>query len=155
MTAVAVTLGRIRRVIGLLIELDDPDAAWLGEVLATLVDLRGNDNASTFADAVGLPPRWRQSARIEDRDCRLRELAARHFPDLTGRPLAAAIEKAARANGRSADARAGRRPAGLQGDIFDILALGPIPCGGQLRCILNGIAGLPKPVAIGQRGRES
>lgn len=147
MTAVAVTIGRVRRVIGLLIELDDLDAAWVAEVISTLIDIRGgdNDNASSFADAAGLPARWRQSARIEDRDNRLRELALRHFPGLSGRELATAVSQAVRRYQGSSwprDARSGRRPSGVTGEIFDLSQLGPIPCGGHLRSILNGIGGL-------------
>lgn len=51
-------LARLRRCVGLLTELDDADLVWLGEVISTLIDVRGESDAS-FADAVGLPARWR------------------------------------------------------------------------------------------------
>lgn len=137
-------LARLRRCIGLLTEIDDADASWMAEVLATLTDLRADNDNSTFADAAGLPSRWRQAARIDERDRRLRDLALRHFPGLSGRELAAAVAQAVRRYQGSSwprDASSGRRPSGLTGEIFDLLQLGEIPCGSQLRSVFNGVSG--------------
>jgi hypothetical protein len=111
------------------------------EAVLTWLD---GDASVTLEAALGLPPDGRMRARLENRDTLLIALARRHFPTLTGRRLADAVALAGSRYAGSSwtrDRRSGRRPDGLNGDLFDILSAGEIPGDARLRQIFNGLCG--------------
>ncbi len=139
MISVTNTVAALRGAVVLLAKSgDDGMIRIAGAVTAWLAD------PQTLEQALALPPCWRQQACLCERDQRIRELAARHWPELSGRPLARAI--ACRA--RQYETRGGfrrhqctGRPPGIEGDLFDILSLGEMPGEARLRQLLNDIGG--------------
>jgi hypothetical protein len=94
-----------------------------------------------FAVALGMASNWHSTLRMRERDRALRELAARHFSDLTGRALARALAAAGRqyeARCWSRDGAALRRPDGRDGLLHDIAAHGGMPSEGHLRRMFAG-----------------
>jgi alkanesulfonate monooxygenase SsuD/methylene tetrahydromethanopterin reductase-like flavin-dependent oxidoreductase (luciferase family) len=90
--------------------------------------------------ALSLRPDWRESARRRARDAMLRTFAQRYC---VGAPsVRAAASQLALLVGRyetsgwHRDRSTGKRPAGMNGDAYDILMLGTIPKNRQLRAIL-------------------
>lgn len=96
--------------------------------VATALDAwRQADDAVTLERALGVGDGWRRAQRILARDAILAEIAVKHFGGMTGRRGAAAIVLAVskyEAGAFRVDQAAGRRPDGLRGLLFDLLATG-------------------------------
>lgn len=146
---------RMRRAAGVLAEHGDP----LGDLLhavETLVTHGGEaclrvaerlqaalhpDAAGlSFAAAIGLSATARRAARDE----LLHRLATEFFPRVHDRKLAAAISAAVLQVETTSWARRAPRPAGRDGAIYDLLALGGIPTESRMRQIFR--------MRIGQSG---
>jgi len=117
----------------------DPIAADCAYRLAIWLD-RGTD----FETAAGFPSGWRCERERARRHELVRTLAREHFANLAGRELATSVYLAAIRYEGSAwlrDRKSGRRPPGMSGAIFDVLAAGKFPSFTSLRRILNGLTG--------------
>jgi hypothetical protein len=137
----------VQRAVQILLEQPDPAAArlaWaLDAWLATGADL---------AECLGMARGWHAAWRQGQRDRALREMAARYFPALGGRPLARRVADAVAAYAARSwprDRAARRRPDGLNGLAYDTLLAGPMPTEETLRkCIFLGNRdGLNSPTA--------
>ena len=141
----------LHRTAARLLDLADADCQRLGAAVLAWT----NDAAPiSFDAALGLPSGWRDLVRRERRNAALIGLAERRFPGLAGRALAAAVASAMRryeASSWPRDRRAGRRPDGMAGDIFDLLALGETLSESRMRSLFNEMAGSCEAVAVGQR----
>ena len=148
------TIASLHRAASRLIELDEADCTTLAA--AVLVWL--SDGAPmSFDAALGLPSGWRDLVRRERRNAALVGLAERRFPGLAGRALAAAVALAVRryeASSWPRDRRAGRRPDGMAGDLFDLLTLGESLSESRIRSLFNEIGGLSEAVEKSQQGDE-
>ena len=142
----------VRRAVALLVEYGD---AGVLEVARGVADWLDQTEAATTLDAaLDLPQGWRSEVRRLARDAALLDLVRRRYPGLEGREAARAVASVARRYEGSSwprDRRANRRPDGLNGDLFDILAQGDMPSEATLRRIFNGLCGSHGPVAVNQR----
>lgn len=116
-------------------ETGDTDFGWLAERLELFL------TGATFEAACDLGPWWRSDVAGRDGVASLVRIA-RRFPGLSGRGQARRIEAeiCCYVTGSwPGDRRAGRRPAGLIGDIFDLLqARGGRPLGAaRIRTLLQ------------------
>lgn len=87
--------------------------------------LSSNDSVK-LEDALGVANNYRSTLRRRRRDDLYVEIAATCFPDLKGAPLARAIITGIdryRASAWLRDHETGRRPAGANGLLYDLLAL--------------------------------
>lgn len=92
-------------------------------------------------EALGHYGAWRHAYRARRRNAALAALAD-CFPGMQGRRLAAAIGSAVRryaATGWERDRARGRRPDGISGLCYDLLAVGEVPSYDHLRRILREI----------------
>jgi hypothetical protein len=126
----------------LVIEHGGAGARVIGGVLLRLADLSAD--VLSFEAEADLQPGWRSEARRARRDAMLIDLRRRRFPDLAARPAAVAIEIAGcryAASGWRRDRRAGRRPDGLSGDLYDLLSICGMPGREALRRLFSAVSG--------------
>jgi hypothetical protein len=113
-----------------------PEDARVGEALAAWRD--GNQS---LEECLGVCTGWRSGWRRAQRDQALHRLAAQYYPVLKGRELPRAVARDGSRYERSTawpcDRKAGHRPDGRNGAIWDVLQYGE----GNLRIIFNGLAG--------------
>lgn len=129
----------IRRAVALLVEHGDDDVRSVAAGIAQWVNREPGDDTAMAAD-LDLPPCWRTDWRRAERDLRLLDLSARWFPGLSGRAAARKVWEAASRYETTSwprDRRAGRRPDGMAGDLFDVLRLGELPGFHSLRLLLK------------------
>ena len=113
--------GALHAAIAMLAGAGDPEILRVAMALRTWLDTE----STSLESALGIPATWRAS-RVRMRRDRLYAALARHFPGLEGRPLARAITTAISQyefGSWQSDRRAGRRPDGARGLIFELLAL--------------------------------
>ena len=122
MPASTATIARVGRVLAHLRASDDDDA-WLANALGDWLA------GQTLDAALGLKNNWRDESRQRARNTELRRIADRHFPALKGRARATAFDLALSRYVACfpRDKRAGRRPTGLSGALYDyLLAHSPV-----------------------------
>jgi hypothetical protein len=88
---------------------------------------RASTDSVRLEDALGVAPTWRSAERRRKRDRLYVQIGQTHFPHLKGLPLARAIIAEIDRYQTSSwprDRDNGRRPAGANGLIFDLLSLG-------------------------------
>jgi hypothetical protein len=118
------TIGRIDRVVAILMAAGDDDATWAAGVFA---DWKGG---TPFDHAAGLADGWRPALRQGERNAALRELATRYFPDLRGSARARAMARAGRnyeATQWLKNEAARFRPDGKDGLLHDVASHGGMP----------------------------
>jgi hypothetical protein len=135
LTTVEGRVAGVRKAVSLLAEHGDDGVVAVAGALAIWID-QAPAATITFDDALNLPPGWRSALRRQQRDQALLRLWRHHFVGLQGREAVRAVSAAARryeGTGWPRDRRTGRRPDGLNGDLFDVLCLGSLPAEGSLR----------------------
>jgi hypothetical protein len=114
----------------------DPSTARVADALRLWTDA---SDGIAFEDCLGLARTWRSARRRRRRDRLHKQIAMEHFPGLSGRPRANAIDRAI-VNYEASwprDRRSGNRRSGLPGLLFDLLALGAPPLGAaSIRALL-------------------
>lgn len=129
--------------------IDQPDASLWPVAAAIDTWLAAGDG--DFAAALGLPPGWHSALRRRQRNDVLCEVARRRFPALNPSAAALALLRASRRyEGTSwpRDRKSGRRPDGINGDIFDVLSLGEMPCERILRSLFSELDWQDAPVSV-------
>jgi hypothetical protein len=114
----------LQRVISMIAGSGDHEMLHIADALKIWI---GGTDSVRLEDAFGVAGNWRSARRRHRRDEIYIEIARTNFPDLTGVPLARAIAAAIgryEASSWRFDRDNGRRPAGLNGLVFDLLALG-------------------------------
>lgn len=141
MNAPSDRISALERAVLHLAQTGDESHAVVADAIALWLRDGGSD--LSFDAALSLPWGWRRPHRIEKRNQMLRDLARRHWPELSGRALARKISTTARRYEAGAFARHRQtgRPDGLQGDLFDVLSVEPLPGEEGLRKIFCASSG--------------
>lgn len=145
MAATPHPIDALRMVQAALLEREDPASAMVANAIAAMVD-----DGLGFEEAMNLVPGWRSAARLRARDAALLGIAARR-PGLSYRALAAEVETTCRRYEATAwprDRDNDRRPDGLHGLLFDLLAAGGPPGNRHLRNIFKDLAGQSRALRL-------
>jgi hypothetical protein len=130
------TVTRMRRLAVRLADRSDEDAAWLGDAVEMWLD------GVSLEAALGLGPHWRIELARAQRNRAIAKLL-RYYPAASIRQRAKAVVQAVRRyepTGWKRDRQSGRRPDGVRGALYDLLAIGAeIPDECQLRRIIKEI----------------
>jgi hypothetical protein len=116
----------LRRAALALVETGDDALARIADAIDACLSA-APDTPLTFEQALALPPTWRSDWRRAERDAAWLRLRAQCCPQLKGRAAAHAVADAVRRYEGTAwrrDREACRRPDGLHGLCFDVLAHG-------------------------------
>lgn len=114
----------LHKVIALAAGSGDPEACSAADALSLW--LSSNNDSVKLEDALGVANNYRSTLRRRRRGDLYVEIAATCFPDLKGAPLARPIITAIdryRASAWLRDHETGRRPAGANGLLYDLLML--------------------------------
>ena len=132
------TITRLRRLVIRLAADKDEDAAWLGDAIEMWL------GGVQWEGALGLGPHWRTELARARRNRAIAELL-QYFPAMSIRQRAKAIAQAVRryeTTGWKRDRQSRRRPDGVRGAVYDLLAIGAgVPDECQLRRIIKEIGG--------------
>ncbi len=145
-------LASLHRALAKLRAQNDVDLTALAEGLALFVA------GASVDDALGLPVGWRTALRRQRRNAALLQLA-HQFPEKSLRARAGAIDIALIryfTTAWPADRRAGRRPEGRKGALYDFLCANGEPLDQEtIRHLIGGVGGANGTVALTHSDSEA
>jgi hypothetical protein len=143
--AIVARVDAVRRAALMLVEHGDAEMAQVGGALVAFLvtakrPLDADQRHAPLESLLGLGPTWRGDVRRQRRDALFLDIRKRRYGDLSNRRAAEQLSIDAARYAASAwlrDQRAGRRPDGLPGDLFDLLSLGAVPAEASLRHLFD------------------